>query len=135
MSASQYQQLVELREVLPGVPFMALTATATPTVRTEIVQNLGLGGGQEPVTVVTTFDRPNLHYSAMNRSHEAQEATLGGLVGMMQREEHRPAVIYANTKKETEEVAGRVAKMAREARVPRADAKVSPRPLHSRRAV
>lgn len=34
----QYQQLIELRDVIPDVPIMALTATATPSVRQEIIQ-------------------------------------------------------------------------------------------------
>ncbi len=36
----EYQQLGSLRQHLPGVPFIALTATATPQVQDEIVTNL-----------------------------------------------------------------------------------------------
>ncbi|KAI8474666.1 MAG: hypothetical protein J3K34DRAFT_517981 [Monoraphidium minutum] len=60
-----FRQLSCLRDVLPGVPIMALTATATQRVREDIKQQLGLGsipaGGR---TFVTTFARTNLHFSA-----------------------------------------------------------------------
>jgi hypothetical protein len=91
------------------------------------VQNLGLRGpspGKAPLSVVTTFDRPNLHYSAMKREPDAQEAVLSRLVQVMKLGEHRPAVIYANTKKETEELAARVTRMVRSARIPSPEHKV-----------
>ena len=52
-----YRRLGELRDLLPGVPVMALTATATPRVRAEIEEQLRL---DRPQRVVLSFDRPNL---------------------------------------------------------------------------
>lgn len=55
-----YQRLSLLREVLPDVPIVALTATATASVKTEIVRCLHL---RSPLLVRTTVNRPNIHYT------------------------------------------------------------------------
>ena len=53
----EYRQLAELRGHFPGVPVMALTATATERVRTDIVRHLQL---RDPACYVASFNRPNL---------------------------------------------------------------------------
>lgn len=58
-----YRNIGSLRDVLPGVPVVALTATATPRVREDVSQSLRL---QRPVVVIESFDRPNIHYSAVH---------------------------------------------------------------------
>src|SRR5947207_12168656 len=55
----EYRQLENLRAHFPGVPFMALTATATERVRTDIVKHLKLN---DPGIYVASFNRPNLTY-------------------------------------------------------------------------
>ncbi|MEN9677096.1 MAG: hypothetical protein RIS76_2992 [Verrucomicrobiota bacterium] len=55
----EYRQLRTLRERLVNVPFMALTATATERVRTDIVNELQL---RDPALYVASFNRPNLTY-------------------------------------------------------------------------
>ena len=55
-----YARLSMLREAFPEVPIIALTATATPRVRAEIRRNLRLAPGDETLSVVASFDRPNL---------------------------------------------------------------------------
>lgn len=54
-----YLSLGQLSTCFPGVPRMALTATATPGTRQEILQNLQL---HEPDVYISSFDRPNIHY-------------------------------------------------------------------------
>lgn len=49
-----YRGIGRLRERLPDVPFLALTATATPFVRSDICQSLTL---KNPLKTVTSFDR------------------------------------------------------------------------------
>ena len=56
----EYQQLGGLRAALPGVPVLALTATATAQVRADIRRSLRMS--PSCVEVVESFDRPNLHY-------------------------------------------------------------------------
>jgi len=62
----EYRRLGQLREALPGVSLHAFTATATPRVRRDIVEQLGL---VDPEIVVGTFDRPNLVYRVRRRSN------------------------------------------------------------------
>ena len=61
----EYRQLARLRDTLPGVPLMALTATATERVRTDIITHLKL---REPDVFVASFNRPNLTYRVVPKS-------------------------------------------------------------------
>src|SRR5215211_3542848 len=54
-----YLRVGAVRDKLGSPPTIALTATATPDVRRDIARQLGL---RDPETVVTGFDRRNLHY-------------------------------------------------------------------------
>src|SRR5690606_4335630 len=55
----EYRQLARLKEVFPGISVHGYTATATPQVRQDIVEQLRL---TEPDILVGSFDRPNLQY-------------------------------------------------------------------------
>ena len=55
----EYRQIASLRDHLPGIPFMALTATATDRVRGDIVSQLHLHDAR---CYVASFNRPNLAY-------------------------------------------------------------------------
>ena len=61
----EYRELVRLREILPDVPIMALTATATERVRGDILEQLKL---RDPQCYVASFDRPNLTYRVVPKS-------------------------------------------------------------------
>lgn len=54
-----YKQLGEVRKQFPGVPVMALTATATDNVKLDVIHNLGMRGCEE---YKQSFNRPNLSY-------------------------------------------------------------------------
>src|SRR5690606_22006203 len=58
----EFRQLAALRELLPEVPIMALTATATERVRDDIINHLRL---REPEVFVASFNRPNLTYKVL----------------------------------------------------------------------
>ena len=60
----RYRALGALKRTFPSVPLLACTATATPMVRRDIIESLGL---ERPQVVVRTFDRPNLTYAAALR--------------------------------------------------------------------
>ncbi len=55
----EYLQLAALHERFPGIPRIALTATADGPTRREIVERLNLGGGRQ---FISGFDRPNIRY-------------------------------------------------------------------------
>ena len=60
-----YRRIGELKQALPTVPFLALTATATAAVTNDIVSSLKL---TSPVMVQSSFDRPNLFLGCSRRT-------------------------------------------------------------------
>ena len=65
----EYLQLALLGKRFPDVPRVALTATADPATRIEIVERLGLGSrGEEARAFVSSFDRPNIRYEIVEKS-------------------------------------------------------------------
>jgi len=95
----EYLRLGAAIEKLGRPTVLALTATAAPPVRKEIVERLGL---RDPELVVRGFDRPNLEL-AVERHHEAHrkdEALLDAVVAAP-----KPGIVYAATRKRTEALA------------------------------
>lgn len=100
----EYRRLAELRETCPGVGMQAFTATATPRVREDIARQLGL---RDPVEHVGVFDRPNLTYRVVARNEPAKQiadavrrhAATGDTAG---------AIVYCLSRKDTEELAGKL---------------------------
>ncbi|HEX6533735.1 MAG TPA: ATP-dependent DNA helicase RecQ [Gemmatimonadaceae bacterium] len=95
-----YLRIREVRERLGAPPTVALTATATPEVRRDIVHQLAL---DHPETVITGFDRRNLHYHVVRTRTEADKDQ--ALVAAL-REHEGLAVVYASTRKAVERIAG-----------------------------
>ena len=97
-----YRQLGEIRKRLGDPPVTALTATATGVVREDVVTLLRL---RDPARVLTGFDRPNLRYRVLPVPNET--ARLEALQTLLQRPEFsdRPAIVYADTRAQTEAVA------------------------------
>jgi ATP-dependent DNA helicase RecQ len=95
-----YLRLAEARAALGARRTIALTATATPAVRRDIVRQVRL---KEPRVIVTGFDRPNLTF----RVHRAGTDRLksAALLGIMRRS-HGAAVVYASTRGAVERLAG-----------------------------
>jgi ATP-dependent DNA helicase RecQ len=95
----EYLRLGAVAEELGRPPILALTATASPPVRTEIVERLGL---DDPAIVVRGFDRPNLWLGVESfRDEDAKRERLLELVA----EAERPGIVYAATRRGAEEVA------------------------------
>jgi ATP-dependent DNA helicase RecQ len=67
----EYRQLAEARRALGDVPVLAMTATATPRVRDDIVAQLGL---RAPEVFVASFNRPNLTYRVLAKDGAAAQA-------------------------------------------------------------
>jgi ATP-dependent DNA helicase RecQ len=101
-----YLRLGEVIESMRRPPVMAATATATPRVAREISARLGL---REPVIVRSGFDRANLTFDvvrvegkgALARKWTALTYVLGDASA-------RPAIVYAGTRKDTDELALRL---------------------------
>jgi ATP-dependent DNA helicase RecQ len=102
-----YARLGYFRRMLGNPTAIALTATATDRVRRDIIEQLGL---REPRTCITGFARPNLFYEVQHPKSERQKPEL--LLRFLG-ETPGPGIIYAATRKRTEEVAEIVAQQAR----------------------
>jgi ATP-dependent DNA helicase RecQ len=98
----EYLHLGSVAELLGRPTTLALTATAAPPVRAEIVERLAL---QDPVEVVRGFDRPNIHLAV--EEHHEQTHKLRALVEHVTNGE-RPAIVYTATRRHSEELAERL---------------------------
>ncbi|XP_058467439.1 bifunctional 3'-5' exonuclease/ATP-dependent helicase WRN-like [Malaya genurostris] len=93
-----YRHLGLIRRICPRVPILAVTATATPNVREDIVSSLGL---RNPQVLCTGFDRPNLTF------HVKMKGTLGvweDLRTLLSKNTEGSVIIYCLTRKQTEEI-------------------------------
>ena len=99
-----YFRLGDAARWLGADSIFASTATATPQVARDIAERLGLN---EPVSVATGFDRPNLTF-AVAPSKSASHAR-AQLAAALATPEARPAIVYAGTRKQTAEVASNLA--------------------------
>src|SRR3954467_631765 len=105
-----YLRIGSIRDKLRARSTMALTATATPRVRSDIVNNLELS---DPEVIVTGFDRTNLTYFvAPARSDDDKDELLIRFL----RDRQGLAVVYASTRKSVE----RIAELLRKNRIPSA---------------
>lgn len=93
----EYRRLRELREALPGVAVIALTATATPRVREDIVTQLSL---LDAAVFVASFNRPNLNYLV-----EPKQDAAARLVQFIKSRGTDSGIVYAQSRKRTEELA------------------------------
>ncbi|MDQ2655732.1 MAG: ATP-dependent DNA helicase, partial [Chloroflexota bacterium] len=95
----EYLRLGGVIEQLGHPPILALTATASPPVREEIVERLGM---REPNIMVQGFDRPNIHLAVAGFSDadEKRAALIERVIAAP-----KPGIVYAATRKHTEEVA------------------------------
>jgi len=93
-----YLRLKGVAERLGHPPVAALTATATPDVRRDIITQLGL---RQPVTFVAGFDRPNLRFQV--KSVQGEEDKIDAILTLLRKGAQR-GIIYAATRKNVETV-------------------------------
>jgi ATP-dependent DNA helicase RecQ len=104
----EYSKLGLAREKLGSPPCIALTATATEDVRTDIIHQLGL---REPTVIVTGFDRPNLSYQCRRIAKVADKE--GEMVQLL-RSEPGSAIVYCATRKAVDEATSLLASSLRD---------------------
>jgi ATP-dependent DNA helicase RecQ len=95
----EYLRLGAAAEALGRPTIVALTATASPPVREEIVERLGL---RDPAVIVRGFDRPNIHLAVERFYDEAphRRALLDRIA-----EAPAPGIVYVPTRRSAEEIA------------------------------
>jgi ATP-dependent DNA helicase RecQ len=94
----EYLELAVLRERFPGVPRIALTATADPQTRTEILARLALTDAR---VFVASFDRPNIRYAIVDKD-DARAQLRAFIDG-----EHAgdAGIVYCQTRRKVDETA------------------------------
>lgn len=96
----EYRGLACLPERFRGVPRVALTATADPRTRVDILQALDM---QAATVFTASFHRPNLHIAAAAKTGEA-----GQLLAVLARHRDQCGIVYCGTRAKTERVAARL---------------------------
>ncbi len=97
----EYRRLKEMiDQINPDLPIIALTATATPKVQSDIVKNLVL---REPEIYLSSFNRPNLYYEI--RPKRKKEQTIREIVKFIHLHKGKSGIIYTLNRKTTEELA------------------------------
>ncbi len=97
----EYRRLREMMDLInPHLPVMALTATATPKVQSDIVKNLGL---REPEVLISSFNRANLYYEILPKIDKEQ--TVKSMVKYLSQNKGKSGIIYTLNRKTTEELA------------------------------
>jgi len=93
----EYRQLARLREQLSGLPFLALTATATDRVRADLVQQLGL---RDPEVFIASFNRPNLTYTILPKAKPVRQ-----VFDFVSARPGEAGIVYLQSRRGTEEMA------------------------------
>lgn len=97
----EYRRLRDVMDATsPNAPIIALTATATPKVQSDIIKNLGLNN---PEIFISSFNRPNLYYEiqpkiSLNQTNES-------IVRFIKQHKNKSGIIYALNRKTTETLA------------------------------
>lgn len=96
----EYRQLAQLREHFPQTPVMALTATATGRVQSDILKQLRL---REPSCYVASFNRPNLTYRVLPKNSAYKQ-----LLKFVSARPDESGIVYCQSRNSTENVAARL---------------------------
>ena len=97
----EYRQIARLRKELPGVPFMALTATATERVKADIVKQLRFNGEH---VFVGSFNRANLSYRVLHKDRAHLQ-----IIAFLRSRRGESGIIYCQSRKGTESLAEKLA--------------------------
>jgi ATP-dependent DNA helicase RecQ len=97
----EYRRLREIMDLINDkVPVIALTATATPKVQSDIIKNLGL---RDPNIFISSFNRPNLYYEVVPKVKK--ELAIKSIVKFISHNKGKSGIIYTLNRKTTEELA------------------------------
>ncbi|MBC9910916.1 DNA helicase RecQ [Chitinophaga varians] len=97
----EYRRLKEMiDQINDKLPIIALTATATPKVQSDIVKNLGLN---TPNIFISSFNRSNLYYEI--RPKRKKDLTIKDIVKYIHQHKGKSGIIYTLNRKTTEELA------------------------------
>lgn len=93
----EYRRLKEVRQLIPEIPVLALTATATERVREDIVRQLEL---RDPSIFLASFNRPNLKYQVVAKAGAAAQ-----VCNFASARPDDSGIVYCQSRKNTEALA------------------------------
>ncbi|HET7118778.1 MAG TPA: ATP-dependent DNA helicase RecQ, partial [Hanamia sp.] len=97
----EYRRLREIMDQInEKIPVIALTATATPKVQSDIIKNLGL---RDPNIFISSFNRSNLYYEVVPKVKKDQ--AIKSMVKFISQNKGKSGIIYTLNRKTTEELA------------------------------
>jgi superfamily II DNA helicase RecQ len=95
---SQYKALGSLRRDYPGVPIMALTATANEAVMNDVIEQLSI---RSCVLLTQSFNRPNLYYEVRPKSKDFMKE----IADIVLLHRNQSGIIYCLSRNKCEQVA------------------------------
>ena len=93
----EYRRIREIIECIGAAPVIALTATATPKVQSDILRNLGIPGAE---VFKSSFNRPNLYYEVRDKSDPKKD-----IIKFIKQNPGKSGIIYCLSRKKVEELA------------------------------
>ena len=93
----EYRRIRTIVEEIGKAPIIALTATATPKVQSDIIKNLGM---TDATVFKSSFNRPNLHYEIRDKSDPKRE-----IIKYIKQNPGKSGIIYCLSRKKVEELA------------------------------
>lgn len=104
----EYMQLKQIKEHFPGIPMIALTATADKVTRKDILQQLGMPKAE---VFISSFDRPNLSLKVL-----PGQKRINHIIDFLQSRKDQSGIVYCLSRKTTEEIAEKLRKSGYNAR-------------------
>jgi hypothetical protein len=93
----EYRRIRELVDEIGKAPIIALTATATPKVQSDILKNLGI---QDAKVFKSSFNRPNLYYEIRDKIEPGKD-----IIKFIRQNPGKSGIIYCLSRKKVEEIA------------------------------
>ncbi|MBQ0024155.1 MAG: DNA helicase RecQ [Bacteroidales bacterium] len=93
----EYRRIHEIMKVIGEAPVIALTATATPKVQSDIQRNLGMTDAK---VFKSSFNRPNLYYEIRDKSNPKHD-----IIKFIKENPGKSGIIYCLSRKKVEEIA------------------------------
>ena len=93
----EYRRIRTIIEDIGVAPIIALTATATPKVQSDIIRNLGM---MDATVFKSSFNRPNLYYEIRDKSDPKRD-----IIKYIKQHPGRSGIIYCLSRKKVEELA------------------------------
>ena len=93
----EYRRIRNIIDEIGTAPIIALTATATPKVQSDIIKNLGMG---DATVFKSSFNRPNLYYEIRDKSDPKRD-----IIKYIKQNPKKSGIIYCLSRKKVEELA------------------------------